>query len=105
MIPANLVDMIFAFSTLLFVVSDAKQVHKIYTIKEVTGLSFTHYKLKIIAIILMLIGYTLSCLYLSIVVSMISYTLSMTALVLMIKYRGRHNSKEKFGEVGVNEEE
>ena len=83
-----LIDILFASATLLFVCADIKQVHKLYKVKEVNELSFTHYKLKIIALVLMIIGYTLSALYLSIVVSMINYILAMTALVLMIRYRG-----------------
>ena len=81
------IDLLFATATMMFVFADIKQVHKLYTVKQVTSLSFTHYKLKIIALILIIIGYTLSELYLSIVVSMVNYILSMTALVLMILYK------------------
>ena len=58
------IDLLFATATLLFVCADVKQVHKLYKVKEVNELSFTHYKLKIIALVLMIIGYTLSALYL-----------------------------------------
>jgi len=85
-----IIDVIFAIATVLFVVSDIKQVYKLYKVKKVTSLSFTHYKLKIIALTLMIIGYTLSALYISIVVSIINYILAVIALVLMIKYKEKH---------------
>jgi len=90
-----LIDILFATATMMFVCADIKQVHKLYKIKEVTSLSFTHYKLKIVALVLMIIGYTLSSLYLSIVVSIINYILSMTALVLMILYKDNQKTLVK----------
>ncbi len=87
-----LIDILFASATMLFVLADVKQVHKLYVVKQVSSLSLTHYKLKIVALVLMIIGYTLSELYLSIVVSMINYILSMTALVLMIIYKNNRNT-------------
>ena len=85
-----LIDTLFATATLMFTCADVKQVYKLYKVKKVTSLSFTHYKLKIMALVLMIIGYALSKLYLSIVVSIINYILAMTALVLMIKYKEKH---------------
>lgn len=82
-----LIDMLFATATVLFTLADVKQTHKIFKVKKVSSLSFTHYKLKVAALVLMFTGYALSNLIISVVVSGFNLTMTLVALYLMIKYR------------------
>lgn len=94
-----IIDIMFAIATILFVISDTKQVHKLYKVKKVRSLSFTHYKLKIIALVLMTLGYTLSKLYISVIVSLLNYTLAVILLGMMISY-----SRDEYKFIKVKEE-
>ena len=79
-------DIIFALATVLFISADAKQMYKIKKIKKVSSLSYTKYKLKIAALILMIIGYAMSGLYLSIFVSFVNLIVAFVSLYMMVLY-------------------
>ena len=79
-------DIILSIATLLFIFADLKQMYKIKTVKKVSSLSYTKYKLKICAILLMIICYITSELYLSTIVLFVNLFIDISSLYMMVLY-------------------
>ena len=84
----EIADILFSIGTMSFSLASIRQVRKIHKDKSTDGVSLTHYHVKMIAVSLMLSGYTISFLPLSICVSLMDMSINLIAIRLITKYRG-----------------
>lgn len=84
----NFVDILFSIATICFASAAIRQTRKIYKEKKTDGISLTHYHIKIIAVVCMMMGYILESLPLSLILSLFDMVVNLIAIYLITKYRG-----------------
>jgi len=82
-----LIDLLFTVGIISFLWSCVRQLQKILRIKQTDGISLTHYYIKTIAILCMMIGYMLSNLFISLGVSAIELSITLISIERICKYR------------------
>ena len=80
-------DIIFTIGTSVFLLAGIRQAKRIYKTKSTTGVSLTHYHLKVLASSCMIIGFTRQLLPISIVTSIVDLTVTLISIRLITYYR------------------
>ncbi len=87
-----LIDGLFVFGLIMFQLATIRQLRKVLHTHQTIGISLTHYKWKLMALVSMSAGYGASCLYssplyLSLVVSILELTLNIALFYYVYKFR------------------
>jgi len=82
-----IIDLLFTAGIISFLWSCVRQLQKILRTKQTNGISLTHYYIKIIAILCMMIGYILSNLPISLGVSAVELSITLISVERICKYR------------------
>lgn len=82
-----IIDLLFTCGVLSFLWSCVRQLQKILRTRQTGGLSLTHYYIKTIAILCMIVGYILSSLPISLSVSIVELIVTLVSIEKICKYR------------------
>lgn len=92
----ELIDLLFVCGMLCFFAATVRQILKVYRVKKTSGISLTHYKIKLVAITFMTVGYILSILPLSIIVSTTEGVLNIVLILMVTKYRKEEDERMRY---------